>query len=373
MIRTAPALFFLGFSGCWVSSSEIATVVNGDADADADADSDADSDADADVSFSLDPDQGPAGQQVHVLGGPFAEDVVVKFGSTNAGILSTSSDDVLVEVPNGSEGYVDVTVASAAGPTPPARPFFRWQSGLGKTGAIGEIAWYDYVGGYWDSAGDYGDAYVDLIHPANVHFTDVYGPSGVSSQCELDWSSSPSYQNYPAFGDTMTLSTRTGRVIALTNDGTGWNSPELTSDNWANGQDWDLSLPGNGDWPDLDVPAFVHTPDPITVTSPAIGGTIAPFVSGGDDLNWSTTGAGDFVVIFLVRYEGTTAVEDMTCVVPDDGQFTLPYSWEWGGWSFGDQMTIYVGRMTLGDAVLPSGASVEVAGARYAVGAAFQD
>jgi hypothetical protein len=379
VVRGISLLFCVSLSGCWLSTGEISDVIGGDADTDVDADSDtdadtdADSDADVDIDFTISPEQGAVGQQVTLTGGPFGDDVTVRFDGDAADVLSTASDSVVVEVPNGAEGYVDVEVDSSEGSSSHGQPYFRWQNGAGKTGAVGEVIWYDYVGTYWDDPTDSGEAHLGFVHPGTFAASDLYGPSGISGDCEYDWSPPSGLSGYPAFGNSLSLQTLTGRTLDFSFSNSEWVVPDFDASKWANGQDWKLRAGGTPDeWPPLVVDDFVHTPDPISVTYPAINGSSAPDVFPGFDIDWSTTGAGDFVVIYLDRYAGgSDPVESLTCVVPDDGSFTTPWD-GWSDWNSGEQITILVGRVTVSDVLLPSGATAEVAGVRYSVGAAFQ-
>lgn len=361
--------------GCWLSGGEIADVIDGvDADTDADADADTDADADGDVEVVVSPGQGITGDVLTLTGGPFANDAEVRVGGASADVSDVASGEITAVVPTGDEGFYDVTVESSDGNGVARDAFFRWDDATGFASVVGEVAWYDYVGSYWypSPPADSGTAVLHFLRSSSMTAVDLYGPDGVSGDCVLDYQPSLDVTSYPAFGESLALTTATGRRMDFDFADGQWENPDFGASVWTNGL-WRLEAAGTpGTWPDLDVAGFVRTPDPFSVSQPAINGSNAPDILFGlQQFTWSTTGAGDFVIIDMTRYAGDTFAERLTCIVPDTGSYQTPL-FPWSDWNSYDQITILVGRVIVTDVTLPSGGTVEVAGVRYVVGAGYQ-
>jgi hypothetical protein len=96
----------------------------------------------------------------------------------------------------------------------------------------------------------------------------------------------------------------------------------------------------------LEVTRFARTPASFNITSPNMTGTAPARVSRNSfTLRWSGSG-GDKVVIMALMYNaaGDAIEQEVTCVVADDGEFTIP-STSWSGFTSGRYIQVVVQRM----------------------------
>jgi hypothetical protein len=112
-------------------------------------------------------------------------------------------------------------------------------------------------------------------------------------------------------------------------------------------------------------------PPPFTITAPSMTGTTPASVTRSTfSLAWSTDGRGDRMLLRAVmrNAEGTAAAQTVTCLLTDDGAFTIPSS-AWAMFPEGRVIEVWLTRMVEhGGTLEHSGAENRVVGAATHVG-----
>ncbi len=332
------------------------TDADGDSDTDADADVDSDTDADVEIRIdSLTPSAGTTagGLQVVIVGGPFDSSAQVSFDGTKGGVLSSSTNVLTVVTPSGSAGAVDVEVSTSDGYGKAAGGFTYMADGSGYTGAIGEVYWLDFKGGYWTSTPtDEGYAWWSpVIADTTLEMWQLYNSS--SNGCTADYSYS---------GDGVYIVDDLGVSSATVSSGSksiamSWNSSSsvlafeksLTSvGQVALGADYNLEpiTPTNG-WPVFGSEDFLTMPSAVTLSTPLIDAASLPLLNRNNlKFQWSGGSGGDYAVVILeLRSADQSSVDQtVTCVWPNTGSATVPSS-VWTRWSSNRIMVIVFGVM----------------------------
>ena len=354
-----------------------------DADADTDSDTDVDSDTDADVEIRIDsitPSYGTTagGSEITIVGGPFDSSAEVEFGGTKGGVLSASTNVISVISPGGSEGEVDVEVITDDGYGKAIGGFTYMADGSGKTGAIGEMYWVDYKGGYWNST------------PTDVGYV-WWSPTEPTSTIQM-WqlfnsSSNGCSSNYTYSGDSVYILDNLGVSTAKLTSGsrsvnTSWNSSSsvlafeaditsLSQINLSSSYILEPVSPTNG-WPEFGSSNFLYMPSAVTLSTPSIDSSSLPLLSRNNlRFNWSGGSGGDYAVVILElrNSDQSAVVETVTCVWPNTGSATVPSS-AWTSWASGRVVAIVFGVMAVNDGgtLDVNNANVEVAGTYFVYG-----
>jgi hypothetical protein len=362
------------------------TAADGDADADADTDTDADADTDADGDAdaveptldAVDPAYGTTagGTTVVLSGADFTPDVKVRIGGSLATISALTETSITAVTPGGAEGATEVRVATAGGEAALEDAFTYYADGTGKIGVLGSLSYYHYLGTYWSGIPeDYGYALMYMTEPADFDWSEMYGAT-------LDTCSS----SYVFDGGDITLLS-TGGTASLTG-GAGaidltWKknygyylNGDLTSDDVSANTTWGFTFTPDEELPAFDVADFVTMPGALTITSPNLDSDQAPQVSKSFEVRWNgAAGDGAVVVVGLYASGAPEYAELLTCVVKDDGSFTIPngaWSVAWPSAAEGRQVDIMVGRYAASTATLPpNNAGSMFVGEYWARGAAF--
>ena len=351
-----------------------------DSDTDSDADSDADTDADADADpmrvISVNPEYGTTAGDVAVTikGGPFDDSVSVRFGGNAATIDSVTSNEIHVHTPSaGTEGAVDVEVATDADSATLTSGFVYVEDATGQTAAIGMIYWYHYVGSMWDpSATDFGSA--SYFYSAPTSFQAFQSWTSTMDTCTSGYTSSTSLYYYDMGASTASWTGSNGSRVNL-----GWDSANsqysnanLTNAQYASNGTYDQDTLSGTAFPAFAMPNIAETPGTFNVTSPAIAGGSAPNVQRSTfTLQWSG-GGGDYMVadIQLLDSTGSSVVEEVTCALNDDGSFTIP-SGVWRSWATNRYVIITLGRAKLPTGIVPyNNGNSEIAGVYFVSGVA---
>jgi hypothetical protein len=354
-----------------------------DADADADGDTDADADADADTDGTvnitgIDPYYGTTtgGQTVTISGGPFDASATVRFGANTASVQNFGTSSLTVSTPSASsEGTVDVIVSTDAGSGSAQDAFYYFRDGSGQAGAIGNISWYHYVGNYWDGTPtDFGSAWVTFIEAQDFHLWDWYAP-GIDNCINGVYSSSDKVLVYDLEVSSITLSPSSGSDLRLNWEG----APDywFVNDNPSSGQipvggNYSLDPVSSASFPDIAISRLVDVPATFNITSPAItGSSVAQLSRSQLSFRWSGGSTADRVLIELYLFSATGSIEQtVTCVVTDDGTFTVPES-AWTGYPSGRQVTVLLSRMEEGSSTMDYNNSQARVVASYGMVAAF--
>jgi hypothetical protein len=350
-----------------------------DADADADGDTDSDADTDGNVEVSdVEPSYGTTagGQTVTIRGGPFDESATVRFGGNTANVQSYGVNSLVVTTPaTSSEGSVDVIVATDGGSGSAQDAYFYFLDGSGLGGAIGHFSWYHYVGTYWDGTpSDFGSAWLTFIEPDDFHLWEWYAP-GTDNCVNGDYSTGSKVYVYDLGASSATVSPSTGNDINMPWQGSPYYwfvDDELTSAQFPTGGSYSLDPISSSSFPSLSINRMVDVPASFGLTSPAITGNQVAML-GRSELNfrWSGGSYGDKVIIELYLYTSTGGLDQsVTCVVSDDGNFTVPES-AWTGYPSDRQVTVAISRWNEGDAIIDFNNSEARVVASYGLVGAF--
>jgi hypothetical protein len=295
----------------------------------------------------------------------------VWFGDEPAVVWSVNGGALEVEVPTSAvAGPVDVRVetAGALGSLPGG--FTYWADGAGRTGALGIMQRIDYIGGYWGSAIEpVASVSLGIIAPADFGFAELYVPDGARDTCARAWDY-PGSVTYLDPG-VSSVDLDTGSALLLVRGEGGFFEADVDPDDVPGGGavvSLQMGAPAPFDEPFAAAVPLFEMPDPITVTEPGMSGASLPFVEREIRLGW-VAGSGDYVLATLNRYRDDTLVDEVSCVLTDDGAFTVPDLWT--GWS-GSQDYIVILLARVDEAKLPlphDGSASGVVGARGTVGA----
>jgi hypothetical protein len=125
----------------------------------------------------------------------------------------------------------------------------------------------------------------------------------------------------------------------------GWVYDPLPNDWLITAADYRLQAPEVGGLPPLSLDPFFTTSPNWSVTYPAIDSTEPPTINRDDfRLEWTVSGA-EAVLVQVGLEEGTSGdfVDEFSCAVVDDGEFTLPAE-RVAAWPDGAGIQILVGR-----------------------------
>lgn len=356
-------------------------VNGGDADTDADADADADADSDVDVVVldisEVAPDWGnnKGGTEVTIRGGPFDKTARVWFGAKEAEVTFAGPSKVVATAPRSTEtGAVDVKVTTETGEGTGTSAFTYWADGTGSYGAYGFVEWYHMVGSYWDGTpSDFGFAQMFFAEPNSAPPWRVYY-SGSKDSCKSEYEFAGELLIYDLGASSLKLELPTGATMSLPPDpDNAWlYATELSPAQFKQNGTYGLEEVIADGFPPVTNPALVVTPASFSVTQPAVSGSTPPTITKSLALQWQTSGAGDYVLVILNRYSGSSVVETVTCVATDDGAFQVPSS-AWTGWSSGSQMDVLVGRAKEATGTFQhNDATSGVLGVYWVYGAGFQ-
>lgn len=329
------------------------------------------------------PPWGPTSGNVDVTlsGGPFDGAEQVWFGGEAASVLSYTEDALVVRPPAvTSPGAVAVTVEGTAGRASLSDAFTYWVDGEGKTGAIGELAWFSLQGDYWSgSEDDYGRSNLAFVEPDSAWEFYRYWADAPDTCTHFAGDDAPdlyntSYERINAGSGTATLTEPTGGAIPMrwVPADEDYEADDVPTEDMVGGADYDLSLEGAADLPTFEVEDFASLPRPFTLDTPQIDGRLPPSVSSSVVFEWSGGEPADFVIIQFGFFNASQSgfQEQAWCIARDDGSFTIPAS-TWTTWVPDRLSNVLVGRYRKSTAILPFNlAAVDVVGEWYLYGAA---
>lgn len=363
-------------------------------DSDTDEDTDTDSDTDPDTNLipleitEVSPAHGTSagGVEVEIVGGPFDNSAEVYFGERKGSVIATGRTWLTVETPSGSEGAVDVRVRTETGEGEMTEAFNYWLDGSGRMGTYGSLSHTRYLGTYWcirepcETSADLGTpepqagAIIAFLEPSGLEWWENWAPA--FNQCRSDYEPTLSATAYNPGVTSMTLrrSSTTGAINLQRGSGETPDFYYVTTGNitsgFANGTSYSIESRGGENWPAFEMPGAVSTPDMFSIFSPVVNSSTLPTVRRSNfRVEW-TGGDGDYVVILAERFGTTGSLELVSCVVDDNGAFTIP-STAWSGWSVDNQVRLQVGRVKEPTGVVPfNNARSGVVGVQWVVGAA---
>lgn len=329
---------------------------------------------------SLDPLYGltSGGEPVVIRGGPFAADVEVRFGDERAEVRTWLADELRVLTPQADqEGWVDVTVTTSAGEGTLAHGYRYFRDGSGMTGMIGRVERVEQVGAL-AALGETGAAQVAFLTPkAGASYFDTVADDWDS--CRRNWSPDLGWVLVDPGAASLTLSSTDGAdplVLAwdeaedLFNGSDGDGSVDV--DLLQEGDTWEVLDFASSDFPAFDLPELVTLPGQVELTSPDLDSTSLSLGVGDLDFTWQqgTDGTGLVFLLNLVDGGTGTQVEQVSCLVADDGSFSVaPTTFQ--SWEAGLTLYIKVGRALETTSTLPlNQADTRLVGIHAVLGAA---
>ena len=127
-------------------------------------------------------------------------------------------------------------------------------------------------------------------------------------------------------------------------------------------------------WSSETVDEFLSTPSgAFSIASPAMDGPAPPNVNSSFEIAWPGAGQGDYIVAIINRFDGETVVEQIRCLLSDDGLHRLG-SEVFLGWKKREIITIRLGRVMRSGAVFPHDRSGSgFVGIHWVLGAGVQN
>ncbi|MFH1462808.1 MAG: IPT/TIG domain-containing protein [Pseudomonadota bacterium] len=359
-----------GCRGAWECSGA-------DTDTDTDNDTDTDTDTDTDVDIAIEA-IGPAwgstagGEQVTLEGGPFDTTASVHFGSAPAAVTDITPTTLTVYTPAADlPGLVDVSVRTAEGHGTARDGFIYFTDGTGLAGVIGEITWTTYAGSFWKDPTPWGSAWLTFIEPADFHIWDLHGP-GDDTCVASSWSSTAVLHPQDPQVEALTLTPSTGTPSTLTWDPIQQNfragdlsAAQLPTSALLRIEEFE----GWGLVPTSLNPA-TRIPPAVAFISPTMSGTTPATVSrSAFAVQWSGNGGDRMLLQAVLLNAASTAVDEtVTCVLTDDGAFTIP-STAWPSFPTGRHVMLHLTRLTEYGATLEhNGADNRVVGGYQVIG-----
>jgi hypothetical protein len=354
-----------------------------DTDVDADSDTDVDSDTDADVEIRIDsltPSSGTTagGLEVVIVGGPFDSSAQVKFDGTKGGVLSSSTNVLTVVTPGGSEGAVDVEIITDDGYGKATGGFTYMADGTGYTGAIGEIYWLDFKGGYWTSTPtDEGYGWWSpVVAETDLEIWELYNSNANGCSADYSYGGEQVYILDDLGVSSSTLSSGSGSINMSWNSSSSVLAFEKTFTSISQldlGKDYNLQpiTPTNG-WPEFGGEDFLTMPTAVTLSTPNIDASSLPLLNRNSlQFRWSGGNGGDLAVVLLeLRNADQTSVDQtVTCVWPNTGSASVPSS-VWTKWSSNRIVAIVFGVMASsgGGQLDVNNSNAQVAGTYFVYG-----
>lgn len=330
--------------------------------------------------LTVDPPFGStAGGQEIRLTGIFDVDTEVDIGGNPATVVDRSDSVLTVSTPaSASTGPVGVSIRSAA----PDRQaslegaFTYHADASGEAGIIGMVGVYDVVGDYWVGDGsDFAFGAVAFVDGAS-DWTYEQGYADSLGGCRYStlvttWPADPTLHD---LGVSEVGFTGTSTVFEL-DDGPvtgGWYSAEPSTGDLEAGQAYDLDpIVESAAWPEFRVRDAVEIPPGFSLIAPYLDTATLDYFPRQVSFQWNGTG-GDFVLIQIRRellVPAPVKQDQVTCMVPDTGSFTLPAN-VWPTWSSNDTLYFQVGRALVDGQALPhNNAENRVAGIYWVFGA----
>ena len=189
--------------------------------------------------------------------------------------------------------------------------------------------------------------------PTSTSYRELAYGKGLDT-CTLNYASTATFTALLPNTSSLALTKPTTGRVSLAQDAT-YNyiySKELTSSDFTVGSTYGLNpITTDPDFPEFSMKGIIETPATFKVSAPAIHGTSPPNVSQSTTLSWSGSG-GDYMIAYFLRYEGSAVIDEVSCVMKDDGSFTVP-STVWSDWSKGDQVSVLIGRAIESSTTLP--------------------
>lgn len=317
-------------------------------------------------------------EPVVIRGGPFAADVQVRFGDEPAEVRTWLADELRVLTPQRSqEGWVDVTVTTSRGEGQRAQAYRYFRDGTDQTGMLGRLERVTQVGAL-ASLGETGTVQLGFLTPqSDASIFDTIADGWDS--CRRNWSPDLGWTLVDPGSESLTLTSSAGGadiVLAWDAAETWFNGTSgdgaVDADLLQVGDTWEVQGFTSSDLPEFDVQALVTLPEAPVISSPDLQSTSLALGAGDLDFVWRADSSSTGLVFLLTLVDGGTGsqVERVSCLVQDDGSFSVPPT-TFQSWEAGLTLYIKVGRAVETTSILPlNNADTRVVGVNAVLGAA---
>jgi hypothetical protein len=326
------------------------------------------------------------------LTGEFDSNTEAYVNGVLAARRSRDATTLVVETPPSNvEGWVEVMVQSGGARASLPSGFQYWEDQEGQTGAVGVVAYQQYVGGYWSGGTPADDVFgrfsfvrgsdwrlwQDYADRMNACRYSNNAPKGVDA--DLAPPLAGAFDEHDPQAAAVRFLGPGGEILRLEADpalGAGWFSDlSLARADAVPGALYDLdAVAGGPDWPGFEVAGALKLPTDFVVTSPRLDRATLPEAPRSLALAWGNN-TSDYAVVWIRReaqglFGGTFTDGYVTCAMDDDGSFTIPAG-TWPDWYEGDVLYLKVGRVLERDNRLPHDQSLNaLAGVYWVYGAA---
>lgn len=320
------------------------------------------------------------GETVSILGGPFAADATIAFGTKEATLRTWQEGELLVLAPSSNvEGWVDVTVTTEAGLGKRTSAYRYFRDGEGKTTTLGQVQVLRSVGSL-SSVGDTASARVGFISPkASATWYNLTSDGWDS--CRRNWDPDLGWEaldpgaetlDLVEFGGSGSLSLvwDTAESAYTGTDGTG----KVPASSVPLGGTWDLQSVLGDDWPTFEIEGFLRMPATFDLSSPNLE-TDTSIAQNALSFVWRSDSTSSGVVIELTLADPLTGdeLERVGCLATDDGAFSVPSS-AFQNWEADKTLYIKIGRTIETVTTLSlNGGDVRIVGSLATIGALTSD
>jgi hypothetical protein len=369
MVRGANWVLCAVLGGCWVSEGEIASQLEMETDT---------GDLNALHITSVNPAYGPSngGVEVVVTLVESCVDPVVHFGEDSATVTQSAGNQVVVTSPTQGGGQsVDVDVQCAAGAAKMEAAYTVYEDASGLVSSAGEFSWIQYIGEYWnEDAKDFGFAYLYLFKPTDFDLGRFYGSE--MDQCVSGYGlDGVPVELLDSMPQTVTLQAGSLEVQIPYVPEENRYATEVSAEEFILNMDYTLMPFGaRAPWSTETVNEFLSTPSgAFSISAPAMDGPAPPNVYQSFELVWPGAGQGDYVVAVINRFVEDVVVEEVRCLLTDDGAHQVD-SEVFLSWTKRELITIRLGRVMRPDAVFSHDLSGSgFVGIHWVLGAGIQN
>jgi hypothetical protein len=368
--RLAIAVALFG-TGCWVTPSEISQQL-GESGLDTDTGPVAETLEIVSISPTMASNGG--GAEIEIVVTALGPDLEVLFGDRVAQVVGQAGSLLTVTMPRSSmEGAVDVTVRSGGQQAVAVEGIYLWPDGTDLMGAIGRFEYAHFHDRLGLNPEYTVSAQMGFVSPIDFEGFELWAPR--LDQCSRNYSVDQS--------DWVMLDTGAGHLelesgsTAVAISGTAdpsWFQTDLSEADYLSNARYDLRpFSGGEHWPAVEISGFLQTPPgEMRVTSPNLDSVTAG-ITRTVALKWQDAGTGDFIVVYIGRYEADVLKETVTCALRDDGEYLISGSF-FSDWSLLGQAYFAMGRVKRSTAILPHNNSrSEVMGIRWSTGWVWQN
>lgn len=314
------------------------------------------------------------GSSITITGRHFDPSAVVRFGGETGEVLQGVEDELIVRLPaTDLSGLVDVEVETDGGKALLPDAFRFIADGEGRVGAVGYLEYSEHVGDYWSDAPAPTVRFsLSFVEPLSFHWQDTYALS--VDQCQFNYTWDGQVDVIDLGLDSVELTGGGSSVTLPWSEESLFFESDLDASDFSFSTAYDFGQVSPDSFPSFGVAGIARTPSTsFTVTSPMIEGASVPTVSSAIPIAWSG-GSGDVLLVTVGQRSssGNDYAGVITCVVNNDGSFTIPDLWD--SWPADRQIDFWFSMVRESSATLSfNGSSSGVVGMYSKAGAAFSD